>query len=64
MSISESDSERNLLLSSMVLQSFNSKDVDICKSEITEKDLIIALKSIPNCKSLGMMVTKEFYEQY
>ena len=53
MSISESDSQRNLLLSNMVLPSFNSKDVDICKSEITEKDLIIALKSIPNCKSPG-----------
>ena len=53
MIISESDSERNLLLSNMVLPSFNSKDVDICKSEITEKDLITALKSIPSCKSPG-----------
>ena len=43
----------------------NSKSFDICENEITEKDLIIALKIMPNCKSPRHDgLTKEFYEHF
>ena len=52
-----------LLLNSIILPSLNSKSFDICESEITEKDLITTLKSIPNGKSPGHDgLTKQFCE--
>ena len=37
----------------------------MCEIEITEKDLITAVKSMPNGKSLGHdALTKEFYEHF
>ena len=40
-------------LNSIALQNLNSKSFDICESEITENDLLTALKSMPNGKSPG-----------
>ena len=43
----------------------NSKSFDIYESEITKNDLIEALKSMPNGKSLRHDgLTKEFYEHF
>ena len=50
------DSEKESLLNSIALPNLSSKSFNIRKSEITEKDLITALNSMPNSKSLGMMV--------
>ena len=62
---SKSDSERESFLSSIALPNLNSKSFDICESEITEKDLITALKSMPNVKSPDHDdLTKEFYEHF
>ena len=47
------------------LPNLNSESFDICESEITEKDLVTALKSMPIGKSLGHDgLTKEFYEHF
>ena len=54
--VSKSDSEKKSFLDSIALPNLTSKSFDICESEITEKDLITALKSMSNGKSLGMMV--------
>ena len=51
--VSKSDSEKKSFLDSIALPNLTSKSFDICESEITEKDLITALKSIPNGKSPG-----------
>ena len=52
-------------LNSIALPSLTSKSVDICESKITEKDLVTALKSMPNGKSPGYDgLTKEFYEHF
>ena len=49
----------------IALPNHNSKSFDICKSEVIEKDLIIALKSMPTGKSPGHDgLNKEFYEQF
>ena len=45
---SKSDSEKKSFLNSIALPNLTSKSFDICESEITEKDLITALKSMPN----------------
>ena len=59
----KSDSEKKSFLNSIALPNLTSKSFDICESEITEKDLITALKSMPNGKSPGHDgLTKEFYE--
>ena len=47
------DSKKKSCLDSIALLNLSSKRFDICESEITEKDLITALKSIPNGKSPG-----------
>ena len=53
--------KRELFLNSIVLPNLNSKRFDILESEITEKDLIIALKSMPTSKSPGLDgLAKEF----
>ena len=63
--VSKSDSERKSFLNSIALPNHNSKSFDICKSEVIEKDLIIALKSMPTGKSPGHDgLNKEFYEQF
>ena len=51
--ITKSDSEKKSFLNSIALPNLASKSFDICESEITEKDLITVLKSIPNGKSPG-----------
>ena len=51
--VSKSDSEKKSFLDSIALPNLTSKSFDICESEITEKDLITALKSMPNGKSPG-----------
>ena len=57
--------EKKLFLNSIALPNLTSKSVDTHESEITEKDLITALKSIPNSKSPRHEgLTKEFYEQF
>ena len=63
--VSKSYSERELFLNSIALPNLNSKSFDICESEITEKDLITALKSMTIGKSPGHDgLTKEFYEHF
>ena len=49
----KSDSEKKSLLDSIALTNLTSKSFDKCESEITEKDLITALKSMLNGKSPG-----------
>ena len=44
----KSDSEKKSFLNSIALPNLTSKSFDICGSEITEKDLITAIKSMPN----------------
>ena len=62
---SKSDSERESFLNSITLPNPKSKSFDICESEITEKDLIIPLTSMPTGKSPGHYgLTKEFYEHF
>ena len=51
--VSKSDSEKKSFLDSIALPNLTSKSFDICESEITEKDLITALKSMPYGKSPG-----------
>ena len=47
------------------MPNLTSKNLDICQSEITEKDLITVLKSMPSGKSPGHDgLTKEFYEYF
>ena len=61
--VSKSDLEKKSFLDSIVLPNLTSKSFDICESQITEKDLITALKSMPNGKSPAHDgLTKEFYE--
>ena len=56
--------EKKSFLNSIALPNLTSKIFEICEIEITEKDLITALKSMPNGKSPGHDgLTKEFYEQ-
>ena len=63
--VSKSDSEKKSFLDSIALPNLTSKSFDICESEITEKDLITALKSMPYGKSPGHDgLTKEFYEHF
>ena len=63
--VSKSDSEKKSFLNSIALPNLTSKSFDICESEITEKDLITALKSMPYGKSPGHDgLTKEFYEHF
>ena len=63
--VSKSDSEKKSFLDSIALPNLTSKSFDICESEITEKDLITALKSMPNGKCPGHDgLTKEFYEHF
>ena len=62
---SKSDSEKKSFIDSIALPNLNSKSFDICESEITEKDLITALKSMPYGKSPGHDdLNKEFYEHF
>ena len=57
--------KRNRFQIVSLLPNLASKSFNICESEITEKDLITALKSIPNGKSPGHDgSTKEFYEHF
>ena len=63
--VTKSDLEKKSFLDSIALPNLTSKSFDICESEITEKDLITALKSMPNRKSPGNDgLTKEFYEHF
>ena len=62
--VSKSDSERESFLNSITLPNLNSKSFDMCESEITEKDLITALKNMPIGKSGHDGLTKEFYEHF
>ena len=57
--VSKSNSEMVLFLNSIALPNLNSKSFDICESEITDKDLITALKTIPNGKSPGVWWLKQ-----
>ena len=59
--VSKADSERESFLNCIALPNLNCKSFDIYENEITEKDLIIALKSMPNGKSPGHDgLTKEY----
>ena len=61
--VAKSDSEKKSFLNSIALPNLASKNFDIWESEITEKDLITAIKSIPNGKSPGHDgLTKKFCE--
>ena len=51
--VSKSVSEEKSFLESIALPNLTSKSFDICESEITEKDLITALKIMPIGKSPG-----------
>ena len=63
--VTKLDSEKKSFLNSIALPNLTSKSFDICKGEITEIDLITALKSMPNGKSPGNDgLTKEFYEHF
>ena len=63
--VSKSDLERESFLNSIALPNLNSKIFDIRESEITEKELITALKSMPKGKSRRYDgLTKEFYEHF
>ena len=63
--VSKSDSEKKSFLDSIALPNLTSKSFDICESEISEKDLITALKSMPYSKSPGHDgLSKEFYEHF
>ena len=63
--VSISGLERESFLNSIALPNLKSKIFDICEGEITEKDLITALESMPNGKSPGHDgLTKEFYEHF
>ena len=63
--VSISGLERESFLNSIALPNLKSKSFDLCESEITEKDLITALESMPNGESPGHDgLTKEFYEQF
>ena len=63
--VSKSDSERESFFNSITLPNLKSKSFDICESKITEKDLITALRSMPNGKSPGQDgLIKEFYEYF
>ena len=57
--VSKSNSEMVLFLNSIALPNLNSKSFDICESEITDKDLITALKTMPNGKSPGAWWLKQ-----
>ena len=62
---SKSDSGGESILDSIALPNLNSKSFDICENEIKEKDLITALKSMPNSISSGHDgLIKEFYEHF
>ena len=63
--VSKSDSEKKSFLDSITLPNLTSKSFDICESQITEKDLITALKSMPFAKSPGHDgLTKKIYEHF
>ena len=63
--VSKSDSEKKSFSNSIALPNLTSKSFDICESEITEKDLITALKGMPNGKSPGNDgLTKTFYNTF
>ena len=63
--VSKSDLEKKSFLNSIALPNLTSKRFDICESEITEKDLVTAFKSMLNGKSSGHDgSTKEFYEHF
>ena len=63
--VSRSDSAKKSFLDCIALPNLTSKSFDICESEITEKDLVNALKSMPYSKSPGHDgLTKEFYEHF
>ena len=63
--VSKSDSEKKSFLDSIALPDLTSKSFDICEGEITEKDLITALRSMPHGESPGHDgLTKEFYEHF
>ena len=62
---SKSDSGGESILDSIALPNLNSKSFDICENEIKEKDLITALKSMPNSIFSGHDgLIKEFYEHF
>ena len=62
---SKSDLEKKSFLNSIALPNLTSKSFDIRESEITEKDLITALKRMSNGKSPGHDgLTKQFYEHF
>ena len=48
--VSKLDSEKESFLNSIALPNLTSKCFDVCESEITEKDLIAALKTMSNGK--------------
>ena len=63
--ITKSDSEKKSFLNSIALPNLASKNFDIWQNEITEKDLITAIKSIPNGKSPGHDdLTKKFCQHF
>ena len=51
--VSKLDSKKKSFLNNIALPNLTSKSVDTYESEITEKDLITALKCMPNGKSPG-----------
>ena len=61
----KSDSEKKSFLDSITLPNVTSKSFHKCESKITEKDLITALKSMPNSKFPGHDgLTKHFMNTF
>ena len=62
---SKLDSEKESFLNNIALPNLTSKCFDVCESEITEKDLITALKTMFNGKPPEHDgLTKQFYEHF
>ena len=63
--VSKSDLQKESFLNSIALPNVTSKSLDIWESEILEKDLITALKSMPKDQSPDHDgLTKEFYGHF
>ena len=63
--IAKSILDIEMFLSDIHLPTISDDNYNICEAEITEDNLLVALKSIPNNKTLGNDgLSKEFYETF
>ena len=64
-SIADSVSDIEMFLSDIHLPIISDENYTICEAEVTEDNLLVALKSIPNNKTPGNdRLSKEFYETF